>query len=145
MNIAKDLGNLISGLFAPRELAQVQRLQQGGSSRSRTTTGEQGANREKTAGLQGDDRLTLSSESISLAQDSQKKATSVPTSASYAADHPSPQLALPYTPTGASSPPQQLQEESPATRYLVRATYGSSDSLNGSETFSPPTRIDFHA
>lgn len=146
MNIAKDLGSLISGLLAPQTSSSVRRLEQGSTNRSRTTTREQEGNRETTGTTQGSDRLTLSSEAISLVIRSQEQAASA--TAAPAADfaaQPSELLALPYSPATTSPPRPQTEEESPATRHLVRTTYGSSDSLNATETFAPPARIDFHA
>jgi len=145
MNIAKDLGSLISGLFAPRASSPAQRIEQASTSRSRTTTREQNGNREKTGLLLGSDRLTLSSESISLANDSQEKATSTAASSTGSFAQPSGRLALPYSPSATSSAVQQDGEESPATRHLVRTTYGRNDTVNNSGAFDSPTRIDFHA
>jgi hypothetical protein len=145
MNITKDLGSLISGLFAPQASSPAQKIEQGGTSRSRTATREQAGNREKTGGPQGSDRLTLSSESISLANVSRDTATSAAVSAPHSPAHPSERLALPYSPSATSSTLQQTGEESPTTRHLVRAVYGSNDSLNTGEAVAPPNRIDFHA
>lgn len=146
MNIAKDLGSLISGLFAPQSSSPAQTLEQGGTSSSRTLTREQAGNREKIGVLQDSDRLTLSSESISLANDSREIAANALASAPHSpAQQPSERLALPYSPSATSSTSQQTHEESPTTRHLVRAIYGSNDSLNTSEAVALPTRIDFHA
>lgn len=145
MNIAKDLGNLISGLFAPRASSPAQRIEQGGAGRYRTTTREQGGSREKTGLLQGNDRLTLSSESISLANKSRDRAAGAAASSAGSFAQSSALLALPYSPSETSSAVQQAGEESPATRHLVRTTYGSSEILNDSEAFDSQPRIDFHA
>lgn len=142
MNITKDLGSLISGLFAPQASSSVQRLEQGGPSRPRTTTREQTGNQKATGKTQGKDRLTLSSESLSLANSSQEQTI---TAASHSPAQPSELLALPYSPSATNSSLQQTGEESPATRHLVRTTYGSSESLNTTEALASPARIDFHA
>lgn len=144
MNIAKDLGTLISGLFAPRASSPAQRIEQGSTSRFRTTTREQGGNRGKTV-LQGNDRLTLSNESISLANNALDTAAGTATSSTDSFAQPSALLALPYPPSATSSAVQQVREESPATRHLVRTTYGSSETVNNNETFDTPPRIDYHA
>lgn len=146
MNITKDLGSLFSGLFASQAPSSVPRLEQGDSSRSRTTTRQQPGKRETTRTAQGSDRLTLSSESLSLASSSQAQAaSSSATSTAHSPAQPSELLALPYSPLATNSPQQQSAEESPSTRQLVRKAYGSSESLNTSGTFDTPTRIDFHA
>lgn len=105
MNIAKDLGSLISGLFAPQAAPSVQRPEQGGSSRSRTTTREQAGKRETTAATQGSDRLTLSSQSLSLANSLQTQAPAPPaTSAVNSPAQLSELLALPYSPSETNPP-----------------------------------------
>jgi|LGOV01.1.fsa_nt_gb hypothetical protein len=145
MNITRELGSFISGLFAPQASTSVQRLGKGATDRSRTTTRNQTENQATTGTAQGSDRLTLSSESISLANISQERVAS--DTATSPANHiqTSELLALPYSPSTTAPSRQQTDQESPATRQLVRSTYGNVESLSTAESFANPTRIDLHA
>ncbi len=139
MNIARELGSLISGLLAPQASSPVQRPEKSPTNRARTATRDQAGNRKTAGTTRGSDRITLSSASLSLANSAQEQAA--PDTATSAANpvQSTEVLALPYSPSTTSAPRQQTGEESPSTRQLVRATYGSS------ERSSTTASIDFHA
>jgi hypothetical protein len=145
MNIARELGSLISGLLAPQKSSPVQRSERGSTNRSRTTNRDQAGN-PKTAGTpQGSDRITLSSASISLANSAQEQAapdTAITTATPIQSGE---LLALPYSPAATIAPRQQTSDESPATRQLVRALYGSSEASSTTTTPDTASRINLHA
>ncbi|MCD4687984.1 MAG: hypothetical protein K8R55_01475 [Desulfuromonadaceae bacterium] len=145
MNIASELGSLISGLLSPQASSSVQKPSKTPSNRQRTMTQDQAGNRKATSTTQGNDRLTLSKESLSLASSSQEQSTSSTAASTPNLVQSRPLLALPYFPSTTTAPPQQTGEESPATRQLVRSAYGNSKSSATPETSTNPTRINFHA
>lgn len=145
MNISRELGSLISGLLAPQASSTVQSPNKSPNSRPRTTTQDQAGNRKTTKTAQGSDRLTLSKESLSLANGTQEQSAPGTTASTKDLVQSSPLLALPYSPSTTGVPQEQTNEESPATRQLVRSVYGNSDSSGTIETFASPARIDFHA
>ncbi|OEU60234.1 MAG: hypothetical protein BA870_10130 [Desulfuromonadales bacterium C00003094] len=145
MNIARELGSLISGLLAPQASSSVQKLGKTPSNRSQTTTQDQTGNRKTARSAQGSDRLTLSKESLSLANSTQEQSISGTVAATTSPIQASPLLALPYSPSTTSPPQQQAGEESPATREMVRSAYGNSESSATTETLANPARINFHA
>lgn len=128
MNIAKDLGNLISGLFAPQASSSVRRVEQEGTSRSRTTPREPAGSREKSTSTQASDRLTLSSESISLAYDAAELTASTVTTTTHSTADPSQRLALPYSPSTTGPPcnkplksrPPPVSWSGPTTAAAIR-------------------------
>ncbi len=145
MNIARELGSLISGLLAPQKSSPAQRPERDSPNRSRTTNRDQAGN-PKTAGtLQGSDRITLSSEALFLANNAQEQVAPDTVTATANPSQAGQVLALPYSPAAVSAPQQQTGEESPTTRQLVRALYGSNEV---SSTSTPPNTaggINFHA
>lgn len=145
MNISRELGNLISGLLAPQASSSVQRPNKSPNSRSRTTTQDQAGNRKTTRTTQGSDRLTLSKESLALANGTQGQSAPGTTASTKGLVQSSPLLALPYSPSTTGAPQEQTNEESPATRQLVRSAYGNSDSSATINTLASPAHIDFHA
>lgn len=145
MNISRELGSLISGLLAPKASPSVQRLGKSTNSRPRTATQDQAGNRKTTRTTQGSDRLTLSQESLSLANSTQVQSASGTAVSTTRPDQTIPLLALPYSPSTTGAPQQQANEESPATRQLVRSAYGNSDSSATIATLANTARIDFHA
>ncbi len=144
MNITRELGSLISGLLGHQPSPSVHKPSKNPSNRQRTTTQDQASNQKATSTTQGNDRLTLSKESLSLANSSQEQSTSSTAASTTNFVQSSPLLALPYVPSTTTAPPQQTGEESPATRQLVRSAYGNSEPST-TKTFANPTRINFHA
>jgi hypothetical protein len=145
MNIARELGSLISGLLAPQASSSVQEPGRSPGNRLRTAAQDQAGNRKTTRTTQGSDRLSLSKESLSLANSTQEQSASGTTVSTASPAQSSPVLALPYSPSTTSTPQQQASEESPATRQLVRNAYGNSGFSATRETSSNLARIDFHA
>lgn len=145
MNIARELGSLISGLLAPQASSSVQRPGKSPGNRPRTTTQDRSGNRETARTTQGSDRLTLSKESLSLANSTQEQSALGTAASNASLIQSGPLLALPYSPSTTGAPQQQTGEESPTTRQLVRSAYGNSESSASIETFANPARIDFLA
>ncbi len=145
MNIAEELGSLISGLLAPQASSSVQKPDKGLSSRSRTRTSDQGDNRQATKTTRGSDRLTLSGESLALCNKPQEQAASSTVTSTANRIQSSYLPALPCSPSTTSEPRQKTDEESPATRQLVRTTYGINKFSSTAETSTITTHLDFHA
>lgn len=156
MNIAREIGSLISGLLAPQGSSRVTAAEKGLLDRS----GNKQRNKAEPIGSAenepGSDRVTLSQASLSLLKDTQEQTPSI-ASAETKAPRSSELLALPYSPSSAGESEQQNSQnpsnaiyesqsvqpaESPATRQLVRTTYGSGE--HASKLPAPPT-ISFHA
>jgi hypothetical protein len=145
MNIARELGSLISGLLGPQAASPVPKSEGGSTNRSHAANRDQTGNPKTSWTTQGSDRITLSSASLSLANSAKEQAA--PSTATVAADsiQATGALALPYFPEATSAAHQQTTEESPATRQLVRTIYGSREPSSAAATLDVATRINFHA
>lgn len=145
MNIAREIGSVISGLLAPQASPSVQRLDKSPARRAGTSTQDQAGPEKTPREAQGSDRISLSSAALSLANSKHEQSAAATATAPANLTQSGPLLALPYSPSTTSTPQQQAGEESPATRQLVRTAYGNSNPSDTLETFAHPRRIDFHA
>lgn len=160
MNITKELGSLISGLLAPQGASPAKGVAKGQQSDPRTAKGHRTAKNGPAQGKQGVDRLTLSSASRDLLAASQKQPQRPKVSPATESRHQPQLLALPYLPTLpatddrntadhslASGAAEQatMVAETPATRQLVRDTYGDSSLVSATASLPGTRKIDFHA
>ena len=155
MNIARELGSLISSLLAPQASYRVTASEKSLLDRSRTEA-RNNTGQGETKTTRNGDRVTLSNASLSLQKRSQNRTPSSDSSFEAASPQTSELLALPYLPNATDSADLQQENssaasgmtrnealaDSPATRQLVRNTYGNVDHTTATPT---PTSISFHA
>lgn len=146
MNIAKELGSLITGLLTPQTTSPAPRT--GKSQFQNPRAGIRNATGSGTgdATPQLNDRVTLSSASLAMAGSAQQPATAADRETVVANQGQSGKLlALPYLSSPENSLPQQPDTESPITRKLVRDMYGSPSRLSAKAGLATSRTIDYHA
>ncbi len=146
MNIAKELGSLITGLLTAQTASPAPRTGKSQFQSSRTGTRNAADSGTGDATSQLNDRVTLSSASLAMADSAQNPARTTDRETVVANQgRPGKFLALPYLSSPDSTLPQQPDSESPITRQLVRDVYGSPSPLNTRTGPATSRNIDFHA
>lgn len=157
MNIARELGSLLSGLLAPQAPTATRQTGKNLQDRSRAASRDNQRPPSPAQAGKDKDRITLSSASRALLESTQAPSARIdaePASHPAQSGHP---LALPYLSTsseplsaGRSSATAGMARtdavaESPATRQLVRTTYGSPDDPSNEAGGLVTGRIDLRA
>jgi len=164
MNIARELGSLLSGLLGPQTTTATRQVGKSLQDRSRASSkGNQRLQNPAQAGNKGNDRITLSRTSRALLEsslDPASKTDEEPSSHSGqvgqlpALPQPDPPAYpfasfdpyrddLPSTSNGMTG--TGAMAESPATRQRVRTTYGNPDVLSSDAVPLAAGKIDLHA
>lgn len=156
MNIARELGSLLSGLLAPQAPTATRQTGKNLQDRSRTSSGDNQRPPSPAQAGTAKDRITLSEASRALLESTQAPSARIDAEPASHLTQSAPPLALPYL--SASSEPLSggrtsatagmaqtvAAAESPATRQLVRTTYGS-PAAPSNDNAPLASRIDLRA
>lgn len=155
MNIARELGSLLSGLLAPQAPTATRQTGKNLQDRARTSSRDNQRTQSPAQAGTAKDRITLSNASRALQESTQAPSARIDAEPASHLTQSGQPLALPYL-SASSEPPSGGRPsaagmaqavavaESPATRQLVRTTYGSPDTPSNDNT-PLASRIDLRA